>query len=82
MINFFFLTKSFMSHPADYLPAFDSALEEAVNSINPAYGKEFKSQFHIGLEGSFGQNAVTPRALSAKFINQLVCLDGIVTKGE
>jgi len=37
-------------------------------------------RFHLGLEGSFGANKVTPRQLMASHLGQLVCVEGIVTK--
>ena len=32
------------------------------------------------VEGSFGANHVTPRFLTSELLNQLVCVEGIVTK--
>ena len=34
----------------------------------------------MGFEGSFGSKHVTPRTLSSRFIGNLVCVEGIVTK--
>lgn len=35
---------------------------------------------HVGFKGTFGQHSLTPRNLNSRFLNKLVCLDGIVTK--
>ena len=47
--------------------------------MDDAYGKQF-DEFFVGFEGSFGGMHVTPRSLSARFIGNLVCVEGIVTK--
>lgn len=38
------------------------------------------SDFFVGFEGSFGDRHVTPRSLKARFLGNLVCCEGIVTK--
>ena len=37
-------------------------------------------EFHVGFEGSFGSRHLTARTLTSRHINNLVCLEGIVTK--
>lgn len=59
--------------------AFEKALRELVSSINPEYLRR-KDSLHIGLEGSFGSKHVTPRSLSSRFLGQVVCVEGIVTR--
>ncbi|PVD32239.1 hypothetical protein C0Q70_07672 [Pomacea canaliculata] len=61
------------------LACFNRALKEFVQSIDPVYSKQ-NEEFHTGLEGSFGSKHVTPRTLTSKFLGNLVCLEGIVTK--
>lgn len=48
-------------------------------TVDATYGKQFED-FFIGFEGSFGAKHVTPRSLSARYLGNLVCLEGIVTK--
>jgi len=55
------------------------AVREYVLTVDDAYGKQF-DEFFVGFEGSFGSMHVTPRSLSARFIGNLVCVEGIVTK--
>ncbi|XP_076873117.1 DNA replication licensing factor MCM3-like isoform X2 [Brachyhypopomus gauderio] len=61
------------------LVAFERALKDMVASIDATYGKQF-DEFHVGFEGSFGNKHVSPRTLSARFLGNLVCVEGIVTK--
>jgi len=37
-------------------------------------------KYYISFEGNFGRNHVTPRGLKANLVNQLVSVQGIVTK--
>eukprot|EP00960_Hanusia_phi_P012703 371536-Hanusia_phi.AAC.1 len=77
------LCQEIMSRPADYLPAFDSALERTVGNISPDYAKrakETKTRFAVGFEGDFGAHQVNPRSLNSSYVNKLVAINGIVTK--
>ncbi|KAM8966436.1 maternal DNA replication licensing factor mcm3 isoform 2-T2 [Pelodytes ibericus] len=59
--------------------AFQRALKELVASIDATYAKQF-DEFSVGFEGSFGAKHVSPRTLTASFLGNLVCVEGIVTK--
>nr|XP_023679466.1 maternal DNA replication licensing factor mcm3-like isoform X1 [Paramormyrops kingsleyae] len=59
--------------------AIQKALKDLVASIDGTYAKQF-DEFYVGFEGSFGTKHVSPRILSARFLGNLVCLEGIVTK--
>ncbi|TRY82974.1 hypothetical protein DNTS_004596 [Danionella cerebrum] len=61
------------------LVAFQRALKDLVASIDATYAKQFE-EFHVGFEGSFGTKHVSARTLSARFLGNLVCVEGIVTK--
>ncbi|XP_076457176.1 zygotic DNA replication licensing factor mcm3-like [Babylonia areolata] len=61
------------------LLCFNRALREFVASIDPLYSKQHE-EFFVGFEGSFGNKHVTPRTLTSKFLGNLVCVEGIVTK--
>ncbi|XP_076268124.1 minichromosome maintenance 3 isoform X2 [Rhynchophorus ferrugineus] len=59
--------------------AFQRALKEIVNQINYEYAKECE-EFFIAFEGSFGNKHVTPRTLTCRYLGNLVCVEGIVSK--
>ena len=66
--------------PVDEIPAFQLAIKESTDAIDPNYGKKFDGKFFVGFEGSFGGQHVTPRGLSARLLGKLVCVEGIVSK--
>lgn len=59
--------------------AFQRALKEYVGSVDPTYAKDTEELF-VAFEGSFGNKHVTPRTLMSRFLGNLVCVEGIVTK--
>ncbi|XP_076642875.1 minichromosome maintenance 3 [Halictus rubicundus] len=59
--------------------AFQNALKQFVGSIDTDYAKR-NVDFFIAFEGSFGNKHVTPRTLTSRFLSNLVCVEGIVTK--
>ncbi|XP_013393100.1 zygotic DNA replication licensing factor mcm3-like [Lingula anatina] len=61
------------------LVAFQRALKEFVASADPVYSKQH-DDFFVGFEGSFGSKHVTPRSLTSRFLGNMVCVEGIVTK--
>ncbi|XP_030627514.1 DNA replication licensing factor MCM3-like [Chanos chanos] len=71
--------KELLKNAFGELLAFQGALKDLVASIDATYAKQF-DEFHVGFEGSFGTKHVTPRTLSARFLGNLVCVEGIVTK--
>ncbi|KOX70033.1 DNA replication licensing factor Mcm3 [Melipona quadrifasciata] len=68
------LNNSFEEHQA-----FQNALKQFVANIDTDYVKE-NVDFFIAFEGSFGNKHVTPRTLTSRFLGNLVCVEGIVTK--
>lgn len=68
------LNNSFEEHQA-----FQNALKQFVASIDTEYAKQ-NIDFFIAFEGSFGNKHVTPRTLTSRFLGNLVCVEGIVTK--
>jgi len=81
LIHFYFLfpTSSLVTDAFDEQLAFQRALREFVGGIDSTYLKEHE-EFFLGFEGSFGSKHVTPRTLTSRFIGNLVCVEGIVTK--
>ncbi|KAJ3340489.1 MCM DNA helicase complex subunit [Gonapodya sp. JEL0774] len=70
-----------LQKPAEYIPAFDRALKEVALSLhNPLKERIDDKNFYVGIDGSFGENQLSPRFLSARYIGKLVCLEGIVTR--
>ncbi|CAG5107246.1 Similar to Mcm3: DNA replication licensing factor Mcm3 (Drosophila melanogaster) [Cotesia congregata] len=59
--------------------AFQNALKQFVSTLDTDYAKG-NVDFFIGFEGSFGNRHVTPRTLTSRFLSNLVCVEGIVTK--
>lgn len=59
--------------------AFQRALKDIVTQINYEYAKDCE-EFYIAFEGSFGNKHVTPRTLTSRFLGNLICVEGIVSK--
>lgn len=59
--------------------AFQKALKEYILSLTPEYAKD-NQEFFIAFEGSFGNKHVTPRTLTSRYLGNLICVEGIVTK--
>lgn len=74
-----FVCFSLLNNAFEEQLAFQRALKEYVGSLDPSYAKENEELF-VGFEGSFGNRHVTPRTLMSRFLGNLVCVEGIVTK--
>lgn len=74
-----FICFSLLNNAFEEQMAFQRALKEYVGSLDPSYAKENEELF-VSFEGSFGNKHVTPRTLMSKFLGNLVCVEGIVTK--
>ncbi|XP_060529095.1 zygotic DNA replication licensing factor mcm3 [Cylas formicarius] len=70
---------SLLNNAFEELLSFERALKEYVSHVNPEYAKE-NEEFFIGFEGSFGSKHVTPRTLTCRFLGNLICVEGIVSK--
>lgn len=70
----------FLRRPSDYMPAFEEALKEIVDHMSAK--PKVKTEYFIGVEGSFGANQVSPRGLLCHLLNALVCVEGLVTRCE
>uniref|UniRef100_H3AGC7 DNA replication licensing factor MCM3 n=1 Tax=Latimeria chalumnae TaxID=7897 RepID=H3AGC7_LATCH len=68
-----------LNNAFEELLVFQNALKEFVASIDATYAKQFE-EFYVGLEGSFGAKHVSPRTLTSRFLSNVVCVEGIVTK--
>lgn len=72
-------TQALLTNTFEEQFAFERALKEYVANIDSTFANEY-DEFFVAFEGSFGSRHVTPRTLSSKFLGNLVCLEGIVTK--
>lgn len=68
---------SITNNSSQELSAFQEALREYVRTIDPAHESD---ELFIGFEGSFGNRHLTPRTLTSRYLNNLVCLEGIATQ--
>lgn len=59
--------------------AFQKALKEYITTISQEYSKD-NEEFFVAFEGSFGNKHVTPRSLNSRYLGNLICVEGIVTK--
>lgn len=70
--------------PNEYLPAFNAALRAVVDEMQGQNDEQddfiHAHGFYIGLKGSFGENAVSPRTLRSTHLGRMVALEGIITK--
>jgi len=71
--------QSLLENSFDELYAFECALKDLVTRKDQAFSFS-KHDFFIGLEGSFGAKHLTPRSLVSRFLGQMVCIEGIVTR--
>lgn len=69
--------------PTEFLPAFESALSEAVRIRHKPEKHDIEGKiYHAGFRGSFGDHHVNPRTLRATHLGQMVSVEGIVTRCE
>ncbi|XP_020289974.1 DNA replication licensing factor Mcm3 [Pseudomyrmex gracilis] len=59
--------------------AFQNALYQYVSNVDIDFAKQQK-EFFVAFEGSFGNKHVTSRTLTSRYLGNLVCMEGIVTK--
>lgn len=72
-------TQALLTNTFEEQFALERALKEYIANIDSTYANGY-DEFFVAFEGSFGSRHVTPRTLSSKFLGNLVCLEGIVTK--
>lgn len=75
------LVRNIMRRPREYIVALQEAAMDTAKSLDPSFEKVLHSkEIHVGFEGSFGLNSVTPRGLNSQLLNSLVEVEGIVVK--
>lgn len=84
------LLATLIKNPLKVIPKFEDHLHDLVEELQNSSGK-VKTQkndntvvrkriYTVTFEGSFGRNMISPRGLTADLSNQLVCIQGIVTR--
>lgn len=71
---------SLLNNPNEYLPAFNKALKDIVETMADRNIHDLDSPYYVGFRGSFGSHHVNPRTLRAMYLGKLVCVEGIVTR--
>jgi DNA replication licensing factor MCM3 len=75
------MAEALMKRPRKYMIALQEATEELAKHSDPSASKLLKTRnIHVGFEGSFGRNSVSPRGMLSGMLNSLVEVEGIVTK--
>ncbi|KAM0325559.1 hypothetical protein ACHAQA_007546 [Verticillium albo-atrum] len=75
------LADGILRQPFDYTIAFDHALKEIVKTLPQTRAEEVADAlYYCAWAGSFGLNACNPRTLSSQHLNNMVSLEGIVTR--
>lgn len=76
------IAEGLLATPFDYILAFNQALKNIVKTINTARPDQTdeETMYYCAWAGSFGLHACNPRTLSAHHLNQMVSVEGIVTR--
>ena len=70
-----------LRRPREYVLALQKAAEQTAKDQDPQLEKLLKTAtLQVGFEGSLGRNSVSPRGLVSGLLNNLVEVEGIVTK--
>ena len=68
-----------LAQPIPFLSTLEHVLQDAVRDVAPLK-KSLTSQYRLTIEGNFGTHYVSPRGLRASLANQLVKVQGIVSR--
>ena len=72
---------SITKFPRKHMIAIMKAAKDIISRDDPGLNKLLREKdIQIGFEGSFGSNSVSPRGLTSHLLNNLVKVEGIVTK--
>jgi DNA replication licensing factor MCM3 len=71
-----------LNSPFDYTLAFNYALKEIVKTVPQARPDQTDNEvmYYCAWAGSFGLHSCNPRTLSSQHLNQMVSIEGIVTR--
>jgi len=75
------LATALVRRPREYIMALREAATDSAKNADPSVAKLLKQRdLQVGFEGQFGSNVVSPRGLLSSFLNNMVEVEGIVTK--
>lgn len=75
------LAAQLVRRPREYIMALREAATESAKNADPSVAKLLKQrELQVGFEGNFGSNVVSPRGLLSSFLNNMLEVEGIVTK--
>jgi len=84
------LLATLMKNPLKVIPKFEAHLNDLIEELQNSSGKVKtqknektvirKNIYTVSFDGVFGRNMISPRGLTADLSNQLVCVQGIVTR--
>lgn len=75
--------RGLLDSPAEYLPACEQALRDAVMfQHNDISSFDRNQQFYLSFKGAFGDNLVTPRSITSSHLSKMVSIEGIVTRAS
>jgi DNA replication licensing factor MCM3 len=81
------LCTSIILNPLKTIPIFEAQLNDTISERRVEKDKHMEKsdietiqEYRVTFTGSFGRNMVSPRGLGAEMTNQLVCVQGIVTR--
>jgi DNA replication licensing factor MCM3 len=75
------LAAKIVKRPREYLIGLQEAVQEEAERLEPSFEKVLKAtEMQVGFDGSLGRNSVSPRELNSMLLNNLVEVEGIVTK--
>jgi len=74
------LDKRVLANPVKFLLPWEEALLSFLREIDEKAVKQLKQPMKLDIQGSFGRNHVTPRGMNAGTLQNLMCVEGVVTK--
>lgn len=76
------IAEGLLQTPFDWTLAFNHALKQIVKTVTNARPDQIDEEvmYYCSWAGSFGLHACNPRTLSAQLLNQMVSIEGIVTR--
>ncbi len=76
------LVDDMIRRPINLLPVLERAMQDLISGYRQdlADNPRRLADYRVGFDGAFGARQVSPRSLNARFISNLVCCEGIVTK--
>mmetsp|Transcript_17799 Transcript_17799/g.38119 ORF Transcript_17799/g.38119 Transcript_17799/m.38119 type:complete len:808 (+) Transcript_17799:121-2544(+) len=74
------LDRQVLETPVKYLLPWEEALMMFLKDVNEKACKQLKQPLRLDIQGSFGRNHVTPRGVTCGSLQQLIKVEGIVTK--